>query len=68
MIQASDYPIKDGGLFRCCIETIMKWGFEVAPEEGHKIQCEHCQAHIVLYKGFWQGAPDDNLSSVPATP
>ncbi len=65
---AGNYPIKQGGLWRCCIQTIMDTVFESPPEEGHKIECKQCRGWIQLHESFWQWAPDDSLMSVPATP
>ena len=65
MVKASDYPIRHGGLFRCCIKTITDTELDAEPEEEHILKCNECSALIVLHKGFWQWC---DSAMIPASP
>ena len=67
-MKATDYAIKEGGLLRCCIETLIKTELDSVPEEGDTIQCLHCKDFVTMHKGFWQWDPGDDLSLVPVSP
>lgn len=49
-------PIRQGGLFRCCIET---WRTDAPPasltQEGDLLDCAHCRiGYMIVRDGAWE--------------
>jgi hypothetical protein len=57
-MKASDFSIKQGGLMRCCIQTLMETELEAKPKDGDTIRCSFCGEAMTMHKGFWQWDPD----------
>ena len=51
-----DTKINQGGMMRCCTETLMARGLEAECAEGETVQCRYSQnpSHSwILRKGIW---------------
>lgn len=48
--------IREGGLYRCCIETINTLQGDVRDEEGALIKCMHCGDRLRFRAGAWEWA------------
>lgn len=64
-MKASEYQIRQGGLFRCCLVTLEETELLDPPEEGDKINCSYCGTTMSLSKGSW-GWDEANSVLVPA--
>lgn len=51
-------PIRQGGLFRCCIETVYEHEFDAEPKEGDVLPCRYgCQDDrptVIFRNGAWE--------------
>ena len=52
-MKASEYQIRQGGLFRCCLVTLGETEIVDPPEEGDKIPCSYCGTTMSMQKGSW---------------
>lgn len=66
-MKASEYQIRQGGLFRCCLVTLEETELSDPPEEGDKISCSYCGTIMRLKTGSWAW-DEANSVLVPATP
>ena len=51
-----DFPVRQGGLYRCCIETLKHYTGE--PKEGDVLGCAFCNALMVWRDGAWEWKRD----------
>jgi hypothetical protein len=66
-MKASEYQIRQGGLFRCCLLTLEETELSDPPEEGDTITCSYCGQTMSMNKGSW-GWDEVNGILVPACP
>lgn len=46
--------IRQGGLFRCCIQTAVIRVAEAPSYEGDELQCPHCKAWMIFKNDSWE--------------
>ena len=66
-MKASEYQIRQGGLFRCCLASLEETELSDPPKEEDKISCSYCGTTMSLKKGSW-GWDEVNSVLVPASP
>ena len=66
-MKASEYQIRQGGLFRCCLKTLEETDLDTPPVEGDKIACSYCGTSMSMSTGSWEWDPDNSIE-VPASP
>ncbi len=57
-------PVRIGGLFRCCLETLDTT--PVIEEEGTILQCKYCKGSLRIREGAWEwnDVPENDLDGV----
>ena len=66
-MKASEYQIRQGGLFRCCLKTLEETELSANPVEGDRISCSYCGTIMSMVNGSWEW-DDANSVLVPASP
>ena len=66
-MKASEYQIRQGGLFRCCLKALEETDLDTNPVEGDRIHCFYCGTIMSMSKGSWAWAPQNSVE-VPASP
>lgn len=50
-------PIRPGGLYRCCIESLKQHSPEHGPTMLQEFTCPHCNDRSILVHGVWEWDP-----------
>ena len=66
-MKASEYQIRQGGLYRCCLITLEETDLDNSPADGDIIACSYCGTIMGMSKGSWEWDPRNSVE-VPATP
>ena len=49
---------RGGGLYRCCIQTLMDTIFENDPKEEDKLPCDYCDSSLIYKNDAWEWNKD----------
>ena len=51
---ATDYGVYQGGLMRCCINTLAQTKMDDAPKEGDTVDCQYCTSSMIYRGDGWR--------------